>query len=124
MVAPLARPFDALLVEVEGTVQVPDFDVEPPETVQEAVTPSLVANLLGERQALLQHGKGCVVVALASQGEPVCEETIEKRRQKLVLPGDIEGLRREARCPHVLPFPILELSDTNKRAGLVEDVAT
>jgi hypothetical protein len=60
-------------VEVEGLVQVPDLDVKPPEAVEEAVTPNLIAHLLGERQPLLEHGQPPVVVALGGQGEAVRE---------------------------------------------------
>ena len=39
VVAPLPGLLGPLSVEVEGAVQVPEFDVEPPEAVEEAVAP-------------------------------------------------------------------------------------
>jgi hypothetical protein len=89
VVAPLMGSFGPLPVEVEGSVQVSNLDVQPSHGVQEALPVHLVAYLLRERQSLLEDAQASVIVTLSGEGEPVTEEIYEKRYQKVVFPSNL-----------------------------------
>ena len=72
------------------------------------MAPELVAYLFRECQPLFKHGAGSIVVALASEGDPVTEKTAQERYQQVVLARDPQALGLELCRFDVLSLPVLE----------------
>src|SRR3990170_4830960 len=112
------RQLVRVLGQLDAPGEVPTVDPEPAQRVEEPGNVGVVADLLGQGQALVESGQRRVIVPRLARGEPVGPEAPEQRQDQAMLPRDPGPVAVQLHALPVLALPALAMPEQIERERL------